>query len=114
MGVQIHIHREDQREILRQLQQLEVGWVKEQVSWKLYEPQPGGYAHDRLAELDALVEAANNNGIQVLLSVSKAPEWSRPTTEMDGPPTDFARFESFMAFLAKRYQGRVDGLRVVE
>jgi hypothetical protein len=107
IGVQIHIHREDLRPILRHLQALGVGWVKVQVSWKLYQPFPDVYAEDRLAELDALIEAAVNNDIRVLLSVSKAPEWSRPTTEMDGPPTDFALYRDFMAFLGNRYQGRV-------
>ena len=88
IGVQIHIHREDLRPLLRHLRALNAGWVKVQVSWKLYQPHPDSYAEDRLAELDDLVEAANNNDIQVLLSVSKAPEWSRPTTELDGPPAD--------------------------
>jgi hypothetical protein len=78
-----------------------------QVSWKLYQPYPDSYAQDRLAELDTLVEAANNNDIQVLLSVSKAPEWSRPTTELDGPPSDFGLYRDFLTFLADRYRGRV-------
>ena len=107
IGVQIHIHREDSRPILRHLQALGVGWVKVQVSWKLYQPYPDAYAEDRLAELDSLVEAAVNNNIKVLLSVSKAPEWSRPTTELDGPPTDYALFRNFMTFLGNRYQDRV-------
>ncbi len=107
LGIQIHIHREDMRPILRHLQALGVGWVKVQVSWKLYQPYPDAYADDRLAELDRLVEAAANNDMKVLLNVSKAPEWSRPTTELDGPPLDFALYREFMAFLANRYQGNV-------
>ncbi|MCA9949852.1 MAG: cellulase family glycosylhydrolase [Anaerolineales bacterium] len=107
IGIQIHIHQEDQRDIIRHLQALDVGWVKEQVSWKVYEPQQGQYAADRFDELDRLVEAANNHGIQVLLSVSKAPEWSRATTAMDGPPTDYSHFQNFMHMLASRYQGQV-------
>ena len=107
IGLQIHIHREDLRPLLRHLRALDVGWVKVQVSWKLYQPHPDSYAEDRLAELDDLVEAANNNDIQVLLSVSKAPEWSRPTTELDGPPADYDLYRDFMAFLGDRYQGRV-------
>ena len=43
----------------------------------------------------------------MLLSVSKAPEWSRPTTEMDGPPSDYGQFEAFMRTLATRYTGQV-------
>lgn len=107
IGIQIHIHQEDQRDLIRHLQALDVGWVKEQVSWKVYEPQPGQYSADRFDELDRLVEAANNHGIQVLLSVSKAPEWSRATTEMDGPPTDYGHFQNFMQTLSSRYQGQV-------
>ena len=107
MGVQVHIHREDIPAIMSHLQTLGVGWVKVQVSWKLYQPAPDRYDDFLLAELDALVAAAQANDIAVLLNVAKAPEWSRPTTELDGPPQDFALFQAFMQFLAQRYQGRV-------
>jgi hypothetical protein len=53
------------------------------------------------------VDTAAANDIKILLSVSKAPEWSRATTEMDGPPVDYGRYTAFMAFLAGRYEGRV-------
>lgn len=106
-GVQIHIHQEDLRPIFDKLRALGVGWVKVQVSWKLYQPYADQYAEDRFAELDRLVVGANDSGIAVLLSVGKAPEWSRPTTEMDGPPSDFGLYRDFMAYLAGRYQGRV-------
>ena len=106
MGVQIHIHREDLPEIMGHLRSLGVGWVKVQVSWKLYESQPGQYT-DRFGELDRLVSLAEANDIEVLLGVSKAPEWSRPTTELDGPPGDYNLFTTFMTTLASRYQGRV-------
>ncbi|MCP4426164.1 MAG: cellulase family glycosylhydrolase [Chloroflexi bacterium] len=106
-GVQIHIHQEDLALIFNHLQRLGVGWVKAQVSWKLYQPRPDEYAADRFAELDALVERANAANIAVLLNVSKAPEWSRPTTELDGPPADYALYRAFMQNLADRYRGRV-------
>ena len=106
-GVQVHIQQEDLRPIIDQLRDLGVGWVKVQVSWKLFQPNAGQYSADRFAELDELVRRANDSGIAVLLSVSKAPEWSRSTTEMDGPPSDFGLYHDFMAYLAGRYQGRV-------
>src|SRR5690606_6824477 len=53
------------------------------------------------------VTAAAANHIAVLLSVSKAPEWSRPTTELDGPPQDVALFGQFMQRLVQRYRGQV-------
>ncbi len=107
VGVQIHLHREDLGLIMSQLDELGVGWVKVQVSWKLFEPEPGRYDDYLFGELDRLVAAADDNDISVMLGVAKAPEWSRPTTEQDGPPLDYGLFESFMNVLATRYQGRV-------
>ncbi len=107
MGVQVHIHGEDIPDMMDHLRELGIGWVKVQVSWKLYQSAPGQYTEDRLSELDRLVEAAAANDVQVLLSVSKAPEWSRSTTELDGPPLDYNLYTEFMSFLAGRYQGRV-------
>lgn len=107
IGIQIHVQQVNLMPLMDQVQALDVGWVKTQVSWKLYQPYPDQYSEDRLAELDAFVETANARGIAVMLNVAKAPEWSRPTTELDGPPLDYDQFRQFMQFLAERYQGRV-------
>ena len=107
IGVQIHLRNEDQDALFAHLQTLGVGWVKVQVSWKLYEPFPDQLEQERLAELDQFITRANANNIRVLLGVSKAPEWSRPTTEMDGPPSDYALYRRFTAVLAQRYVGQV-------
>lgn len=107
VGIQIYLHRQDVRDLLRHFQALGVGWVKVQVSWKLHEPRPGEYNEELFGELDRLVAGANGQDVKVLLSVSKAPEWSRPTTEMDGPPGDYGQFEGFMRTLATRYTGQV-------
>ena len=107
IGIQIYLHRQDVRDLLRHLAALDAGWVKVQVSWKLHEPQPGAYNEELFGELDRLIAGANGQGVKVLLSVSKAPEWSRPVTEMDGPPSDFALFEAFTRYLATRYAGQV-------
>ena len=107
IGLQIYLHRQDPRDLLRHLQALDAGWVKVQVSWKLHEPRPGEYSEELFGELDRLVSGANGQGVKVLLSVGKAPEWSRATTELDGPPADYGHFEAFMRYLGTRYQGRV-------
>ncbi len=107
IGVQIYLHRVDVPQLFKQLTELGVGWVKVQVSWKLYQPAPDQYSEERFAELDQMVQVANEKEIAVLLSVSKAPEWSRPTTELDGPPLDNGRYQDFMHFLASRYVERV-------
>ncbi|MBK9053264.1 MAG: cellulase family glycosylhydrolase [Chloroflexi bacterium] len=107
IGVQIYLHRVDVPVLFDQLDELGVGWVKVQVSWKLYQPAPTQYSDELFGELDQLVQEAQAHDIAVLLSVSKAPEWSRPTTELDGPPLDLALFQQFMQTLALRYQGQV-------
>jgi len=107
IGVQIYLHRVDVPALFDQLSELGVGWVKVQVSWKLYQPGPDQYSDELFGELDQLVQEAQAHDIAVLLSVSKAPEWSRPTTELDGPPLDLALFRQFMQTLARRYQGNV-------
>lgn len=107
MGVQIHIHREDLAQIFDHLETLGVGWVKIQVSWKLYQPKPDGFDEFLWGELDNAVAIAHDRHLAVMLSVAKAPEWSRATTELDGPPLDYALYGTFMRLLAERYQGRV-------
>lgn len=107
MGVQVHLHRQDVGQMVSYLQILGVGWVKTQLSWKLFEPEPGRSDEFLWGELDQLVEQSHSAGLNILISVAKAPEWSRPTTEMDGPPADFALFEQFMNKVASRYAGKV-------
>lgn len=107
IGVQLHTHRQDLGQLFDHLEALGVGWVKVQVSWKLHQPSPDRYSDEYFAELDNLVALANAHQVAVLLSVAKAPEWSRPTTELDGPPNDYTLYRTFMQHLAGRYQGRV-------
>ena len=107
IGVQIHSHRQDLGQLFGHLEALGVGWVKVQVSWKLHQPYPDRYSDEYFGELDNLVALANAHQVAVLLSVAKAPEWSRPTTELDGPPRDYTLYHTFMQHLAGRYQGRV-------
>lgn len=107
LGVQVHIHREDINAITADLRTLGVGLVKVQVSWKVFQPAADRYDDYLLAELDRLVEAAEDSDVEVFLGVAKAPEWSRPTPELDGPPSNNDDFRAFMAYLADRYRGRV-------
>ncbi|MEZ4593200.1 MAG: cellulase family glycosylhydrolase [Chloroflexota bacterium] len=107
IGVQVYLHRVDVPALVGQLNELGVGWVKAQVSWKLFQPYPDQFSEERFADLDALVAQANASGIRVLLGVAKAPEWSRSTTELDGPPDDYALYRDFLQLLARRYAGQV-------
>ena len=84
---------------------LGVGWIKQQIDWNTIEYEPGKY---RWIEIDQFVDRAQSRGFKILLSVARAPGFSRPEpVEEDGPPTDFAIFHQFMLELSSRYRGRV-------
>lgn len=108
IGIQVHPYGEDINEILRHLTDLDVGWVKIQVSWKLFQPEQDRLDEFWFSEAEKLIDGAKERNIKVLVGIAKAPEWSRPTTEEDGPPTDFSRFTEFGTLLSTRFDGKVD------
>jgi hypothetical protein len=64
---------------------------------------------------DEIIGAYNANGIQVMLSIPKAPDWSRPTDrcrDREGPPADPATYAEFVARVADRYRGKAQAIEV--
>ncbi|MEP6984596.1 MAG: FHA domain-containing protein, partial [Chloroflexota bacterium] len=100
MGVQLDWNVDDAgwNNLMSASKSLNVGWIKLQASWKALEPsrdQLGG----EFAKLQDHVNAARKNGYRVMLSIAKAPDWARSTTQADGPPdnpADLAKFISLM------------------
>ncbi|MFO7918629.1 MAG: cellulase family glycosylhydrolase [Anaerolineae bacterium] len=85
-------------------------WVKQQVEWFRYNPAPGEY---HWGELDRIVDSANDNGVNVLFSVVKAPAWARPPEDTDeGPPSDPNTYGDFVREMAQRYKGRVKAYEI--
>jgi len=94
------------------MQALGFNWVKFQMPWKDVEPSPGNY---QWGMWDELIGAYNGAGINVLLSIPKAPDWARPPGDdksVEGPPADYATFASFLGQVSARYQGRVQAIEV--
>ncbi|MBN1955755.1 MAG: cellulase family glycosylhydrolase [Anaerolineae bacterium] len=95
-----------------QVQNLGLGWIKQQLRWEDFSPGPGemdwsGY--------DAVVDEANQHGLKVMLSVVGAPAWSRSYFDSNpeaAPPDDFADFTAFLGQLVDRYQGRIHAIEV--
>jgi hypothetical protein len=84
---------------------LGVGWIKQQVDWNSTEYARGLYHWE---ELDHLVAEAQKYGLKIMLSVARAPGFSRPEpVEEDGPPSDFSIFRDFMFALSNRYKGHI-------
>jgi hypothetical protein len=87
-----------------------MGWVKQQVEWKRYNPVSGQYDW---SALDRVVNAAHGKGLKLLCSVVKAPGWARPAGDTeDGPPADPQTYGTFLREMATRYRGRVAAYEV--
>lgn len=105
-------------EVLRRVEQLGVNWAKIEVSWADVEPFATDFAFD---SLDALIAGLDQLGIQILLNVYGAPEWSRGSYTRhlnsllranSGPPENLELFADFMNVLAMRYAGIVDAYEI--
>jgi spore germination protein YaaH len=87
-------------------------WVKFQMAWKDVEPSPGSL---NWGEWDNILGAYSSNGIKVLLSIPKAPDWARPPDDdksVEGPPQDPVKYAEFVGRVADRYRGKVHAIEV--
>ncbi len=85
-------------------------WVKFQLPWKDFEGQPGVRNWP-----DDVVNDLHSNGLQILVSIVKAPNWARPPNtdfSVEGPPADPGTYASFVGEFAGRYCGRVQAIEV--
>ena len=105
-GVQAHmVHNDQAGQVMNMTKGMGFGWVKQQVEWKVFEPNPGDF---QWGSLDGIVNAANNAGISLLFSVVNAPPWAREPGfdgSVGGPPQDPQTFANFNGALAGKYCG---------
>ena len=110
-GIQVHAPNGDDRAI-GAVKDIGFNWVKQQVEWHRHEGSQGQYD---FGGLDNLVNQANAAGINVLLSVVKAPHWARPGNtdfSVEGPPADPQTFANFLGAMAAHFRGRVAAYEV--
>ncbi len=124
-GVVVYPPGQDTAAAAAAVADLGLGWVKLVVSWRVLEPTQGQID---FAALDALVDAFDAQGTQILLTVSTSPDWARTRSNParlapgadpnvlheDGPPDDFTTYATFVGALAEHYAGRVDAYQVWE
>jgi hypothetical protein len=111
-GIQAHAIGQDLGPIFDAVRQLGFRWLKVQIEWKNHEGPKGQY---NWTEIDRLVEAAQLNGVRLLLSVVKAPTWARPAgtdLSVEGPPANLQDYADFVGAMAARYKGRVQAYEV--
>ncbi|HEC22410.1 MAG TPA: hypothetical protein ENI95_05795 [Chloroflexi bacterium] len=105
---QIHINTE---QTLDQVEQLGMGWVKQQIRWADLEPQPGARNWDAL---DAIFAATSARNLKVLVSIVDAPDWARSVTAegLAGPPDDVQHYVDYVSELVRRYPGAVHAVEI--
>ena len=116
-GIEVFIANQDINALVSQVTQLGMGWVKITVNWAEIEAEED--AAD-FAVLDEAVDAFSEAGISVLLTLTGAPDWARPSAtefvlSLDGeygPPDDVTLFGEFAGEVATRYAGKVQAYEI--
>lgn len=91
---------------------LNLGWVKQQVRWEDMEREPDQIDY---AVLDLVMPSAEKFGLKMLLSIVTAPDWARePGVDLSrhGPPANNQDYVDFVVSIVNRYPGQVHAIEV--
>ncbi|HVU15258.1 MAG TPA: LysM peptidoglycan-binding domain-containing protein [Phototrophicaceae bacterium] len=103
-GIEAFFDNQDVSSVVQQITSLGMQWTKVRVEWRDLEPSKGSidYTH-----LDAVIDALQAAQLNVLLTVTDAPDWARSSHLENGPPDDFSTYVAFIGALAAHYAGKV-------
>ena len=76
-------------------------------------PLSGNDPAYQLSDLDAFVNLAERNDMQVLLTITGTPAWANGNQTPNHPPSNLNDLTQFAQMLASRYSGRHAGLGIV-
>ena len=92
-----------------------VGIIRQQFLWEEIEPAKGVFRNEQTgvstwSKYDAIVEAAREQGIEVMARLERSPRWATPGWEprapaSQKPPDDVELFADFVHAVASRYEG---------
>jgi LysM repeat protein len=116
-GIEVFLGADvDIEALVSETTQLKVLWVKITVNWAEIEPEQGSFV---FGQLDTAIAAFDEAGFDLIVTLTGAPEWSRPgATELAlqqptyGPPDNLADFGAFAGAIAEHYVGVVDAYEV--
>ena len=96
---------------LDQLHELGLNWVKFPVSWAAIEPEPDQY---QWADLDSEIGAAASNNLNVLITVSDAPNWARSVTARgkNGAPDNVQTYVKIIRVILGRYGSAIGAVEI--
>lgn len=114
MGVQVnwYVPSEQWQQVMDFAGPVGVGWIKLQADWGALEPQAGQLGPN-FSTFTAALHDAKSRGYRVLISVAKAPVWTRAgSTTMDGPPDDPADLAAFLTLLLDAAGKDIDAIEI--
>ncbi len=103
-GIEAVFEGQDINTVIMQVNGLGMHWAKLRVSWRTMEPFAGAIDY---TTLDPVIDALNASHLNILLTVTHAPDWARSSALENGPPDNLGDYASFVGALAERYAGRV-------
>jgi hypothetical protein len=85
-------------------------WMRVQVPWRDHMNPDGSMAW---GELDAIINAAAEKNVKLLLSIAKSPNWATDNGS-DGMPNraNFGRFAQFLRNIVERHRGKVHAIEI--
>lgn len=101
---------QDRQRVLQLSKNAGVPWIRQQVRWMDLHDSSGAIYW---GELDRIVNDVSAAGMNLLISVVKAPSWATPDGN-NGLPSraHLGDFSSFMGQMAARYRGRVQAYEI--
>lgn len=108
-GIEAFFDNQDVTKVTQQITALAMHWAKVRVSWREFETSKGSIDYPRL---DAIIDALSASKLEILLTVTDAPDWARSSHLENGPPDNFGDYASFIGALAAHYAGHVRAYEV--
>lgn len=112
IGVQFDPNSSYATTALNQLDTMNVGWVKLQVSWQQLQPDIPHEFTGSINLIQGRISSAKAKGYRVLISIAKAPDWARSVQEEAGPPDNPEDFSLFITDLLLRTGQNIDAIEL--
>ncbi len=114
MGIQLdpNLDQNDWNKALDSISNLGVKWLKVQISWKQLQPNNANETSVDFKRLEIYLETAYNKGLDILISVAKAPAWARSNQTEDGPPDDPNTLANFINLMMQEFGTSLDAIEV--
>lgn len=107
-GVVGHFYYTDRARALTLAREAGFGWVRQQIHWRDIEDHSGSFFWD---ELDNIVADASNQGLLLMISIVRSPNWYTADGS-DGMPQDPETLARFLGTLVEHYPDQIHAIQI--